>query len=134
MAADNRAHDERSHARAVADHCGTNHTEFEVTPDAWELLPKLVWEFGQPFGDPACIPAYYVAEHARRHVTVALTGDGGDEAFAGYKQHQGRYLGSLLKPAIPTATAIGPRNRRRCRPSPSPTCRSRCRTRHDVRR
>jgi len=103
MGTSDRAHDERSHARAVADHCGTNHTEFEVTPDAWELLPKLVWEFGQPFGDPACIPAYYVAEHARRHVTVALTGDGGDEAFAGYKQHQGRYLGSLLKPAIPTA-------------------------------
>jgi asparagine synthase (glutamine-hydrolysing) len=85
----------------VADHCGTAHTEFEVDADAWTLLPKLVWEFGQPLGDPACIPTYLVAERARRHVTVALTGDGGDESFAGYSQHQGRYLGSLLQRVVP---------------------------------
>ena len=79
------------------------HTEFEVTADAWALLPRLVWEFGQPFADPACIPTYYVAERARRYVTVALTGDGGDESFAGYSQHQGRYLGALLQRVVPTA-------------------------------
>ena len=96
------AHDERSHARRVAGYCGTNHTEFEVTPDAWSVLPRLVWEFGQPFADPACIPTYYVAERARQRVTVALTGDGGDEAFAGYSQHLGRHLGAQIKPGLPT--------------------------------
>ena len=86
------AHDERSYARRVAVHCGTEHTEFEVAADAWSLLPSLIWEFGQPLADPACIPTYYVAQRARQHVTVALTGDGGDESFAGYSHHLGRYL------------------------------------------
>jgi asparagine synthase (glutamine-hydrolysing) len=92
-----RRHDEREHARAVAAHCGTDHTEFEVQPDAWGLLPQMVWEFGQPFGDDACVPTYYVARCAREHVTVALTGDGGDESFAGYTQHQGRMLGAAVQ-------------------------------------
>jgi asparagine synthase (glutamine-hydrolysing) len=100
MGTPDRAHDEREFARSVATHCGTEHTEFEVTPDAWSLLPRLVWEFGQPFADPACVPTYYVAEQARRHVTVALTGDGGDEAFAGYSHHQGRHLGALVGRAV----------------------------------
>jgi asparagine synthase (glutamine-hydrolysing) len=95
------AHDERGHARRVAEHCGTAHTEFEVTADAWGLLPKLVWEFGQPFGDEACIPTYYVARSARQHVTVALTGDGGDESFAGYSQHRGRALGHAVAQVVP---------------------------------
>jgi asparagine synthase (glutamine-hydrolysing) len=60
-----------------------------------------VWEFGQPFGDEACIPTYYVAKCAREHVTVALTGDGGDESFAGYSQHRGRYLGAGLARVVP---------------------------------
>jgi asparagine synthase (glutamine-hydrolysing) len=94
-------HDERRYARSVAKHCGAAHTEFEVNADAWDLLPRLVWEFGQPFADAACIPTYYVAERARQDVTVALTGDGGDESFAGYSQHQGRYLGSLLQQVLP---------------------------------
>jgi asparagine synthase (glutamine-hydrolysing) len=97
------AHDERTHARRVAEHCATEHIEFEVTPDAWALLPRLVWEFGQPIADPACISTYYVAERARRYVTVALTGDGGDESFAGYSQHQGRYLGGFLQRIVPAA-------------------------------
>jgi len=96
-------HDERRYARVVAEYCGAAHTEFEVNADAWDLLPRLVWEFGQPFADAACIPTYYVAEHARRFVTVALTGDGGDESFAGYSQHQGRYLGSMLQRVLPAA-------------------------------
>jgi len=95
------AHDERSYARRVAEHCHTAHTEFEVTADAWGLLPKLVWEFGQPFGDEACIPTYYVARSARQHVTVALTGDGGDESFAGYSQHLGRALGAAVGRVVP---------------------------------
>jgi len=103
MGTSDEAHDERRHARLVADHCGTDHTEFEVTADAWGLLPRLVWEFGQPFADPACIPTYYVAERARQHVTVALTGDGGDESFAGYSHHQGQYLGRFLRQVLPAA-------------------------------
>jgi asparagine synthase (glutamine-hydrolysing) len=101
MGTSHEAHDERSYAKIVADHCRTRHTEFEVTPDAWELLPRLVWEFGQPFADPACIPTYYVAARARQDVTVALTGDGGDESFAGYSHHQGRYLGALFGRMLP---------------------------------
>jgi asparagine synthase (glutamine-hydrolysing) len=101
MGTSDEAHDERHYARRVAEHCGTQHVEFEVTENAWALLPRLVWEFGQPLADPACIPTYYVAERARRYVTVALTGDGGDESFAGYSQHQGRYLGALLQHAVP---------------------------------
>ncbi len=95
------AHDERTYARRVAEHCRTAHTEFEVTADAWNLLPRLVWEFGQPFGDEACIPTYYVAKSARQYVTVALTGDGGDESFAGYSQHLGRYLGAAVGRVVP---------------------------------
>jgi asparagine synthase (glutamine-hydrolysing) len=103
MGTSDEAHDERHFARRVAAHCHTAHTEFEVTADAWRLLPRLVWEFGQPFADAACLPTYYVAERARRYVTVALTGDGGDESFAGYSQHQGRYLGAFLRRGVPTA-------------------------------
>jgi asparagine synthase (glutamine-hydrolysing) len=95
------AHDERPYAKRVAQHCGTDHVEFEVNSDAWSLLPRLVWEFGQPFADPACIPTYYVAERARQYVTVALTGDGGDESFAGYSQHQGHYLGTIVGRLLP---------------------------------
>jgi asparagine synthase (glutamine-hydrolysing) len=95
------AHDERHYAKRVATHCGTHHTEFEVNANAWALIPRLVWEFGQPFGDAACIPTYYVAQQARRFVTVALSGDGGDESFGGYSQHQGRYLGGLIRRFVP---------------------------------
>jgi asparagine synthase (glutamine-hydrolysing) len=79
--------DESRHAQAVADHLGTDHhTEF-VTPDAAAMLPELVEVYDEPFGDPSAIPTYYVAKLTRRHVTVALSGDGGDELFAGYKRY-----------------------------------------------
>jgi len=103
MGTSDEAHDERDYARRVAAHCHTEHTEFEVNANAWALLPRLVWEFGQPLADPACVPTYLVAERARRYVTVALTGDGGDESFAGYSQHQGRHLGGLLQHVVPSA-------------------------------
>jgi asparagine synthase (glutamine-hydrolysing) len=75
---------ELEHARAVAKHLGTEHHEFVVRPRALELLPRLVWHLDEPFADASMIPAWSVAETARRHVTVALSGDGGDEAFGGY--------------------------------------------------
>jgi asparagine synthase (glutamine-hydrolysing) len=72
------------HARAVAHHLGTEHHELVVRPRALELLPRLVWGLDEPFADASMMPSFQVAEMARSHVTVALSGDGGDEAFAGY--------------------------------------------------
>lgn len=71
-------------ARAVAERFGTDHQELIVKPDIAELIPKLVGHFDEPFGDSSAIPTYYLAEMTRRSVTVALSGDGGDELFAGY--------------------------------------------------
>jgi asparagine synthase (glutamine-hydrolysing) len=78
---------ELEHARRVARHLGTDHHELVVRPRALELLPRLVWQMDEPFADASMIPTWYVAEMARRHVTVALSGDGGDEAFAGYSTY-----------------------------------------------
>ncbi len=71
-------------ARTVAERFGTDHTELVVEPDAIGLLPKLVHHYGEPYADSSAIPSFYLAEMTRRHVTVALNGDGGDESFAGY--------------------------------------------------
>ncbi|MFL5892913.1 MAG: asparagine synthase (glutamine-hydrolyzing), partial [Solirubrobacterales bacterium] len=79
--------DETEHAREIAGLFGTDHEEFRVQPEALAILPRLVWHYGEPFGDQAAIPTLYLAELTRRHVTVALTGDGGDENFAGYLHH-----------------------------------------------
>lgn len=75
---------ELEHARTVARHVGADHHEFVVNPDALSLLPRLVWQMDEPFADASMIPTSVVSEIARRHVTVALSGDGGDETFGGY--------------------------------------------------
>lgn len=74
-------------ARQVADKYNTNHHELIVEPESVELLPKLVGSFDEPFADSSAIPTYYVSKFAREHVTVALSGDGGDEIFAGYNSY-----------------------------------------------
>ena len=79
--------DEAPHARAVAERYGTEHTELAVGPPDPGLLPRLAWHFGEPFADPAALPTYQLSELTRRHVTVALNGDGGDESFAGYRRY-----------------------------------------------
>jgi asparagine synthase (glutamine-hydrolysing) len=79
--------DETPYAAEVAELFGTEHEQFTVEPDAMEVLPKLVWHYGEPFADASAIPTYYLSEMTRRHVTVALTGDGGDESFAGYSRY-----------------------------------------------
>jgi asparagine synthase (glutamine-hydrolysing) len=78
---------ELHHARRVAEHVGADHHEFIVRPDALEVLPLLVEHYGEPYADSSAIPTYYVARETRKHVTVALNGDGGDESFAGYERY-----------------------------------------------
>lgn len=81
------SHDETVYARAVAKRFQTDHHEDTVTPDAISALPEVVHDFDEPFGDPSAIPTWYVCKMARRKVTVCLSGDGGDELFAGYRRY-----------------------------------------------
>src|SRR2546428_12518906 len=77
-------YDELDEARQTAAHFGADHHELVVTPDAVGVAEALAVHYDEPFADASAIPTYYVAQLARRHVTVCLTGDGGDELFAGY--------------------------------------------------
>ncbi|WP_237722808.1 asparagine synthase (glutamine-hydrolyzing), partial [Singulisphaera acidiphila] len=81
---DDPAFDETRFAELAARHLGTEHHAFVVTPRAWELLPALAAQFDEPFADSSAVPTWCVAQETRREVTVALTGDAGDELFAGY--------------------------------------------------
>jgi asparagine synthase (glutamine-hydrolysing) len=79
--------DELEHARTVADHFRTDHHEFVVRPNALGILDRLIDHFDEPFADSSAIPTWYVSEIARQHVTVVLSGDGGDELFGGYDRY-----------------------------------------------
>ena len=95
---------ELRYAKEVAQRYGCDHTEFIVKPHMTEVLPKLAWHYGEPYADASALPSYYVARETRKHVTVALNGDGGDENFAGYLRYMAmkaaRVLDAMPKPAL----------------------------------
>ena len=84
------------YAREVAELYSTEHQEFHVEPQAMEILPRLVWHYGEPFADQSAIPTFYLSELTRRSVTVALNGDGGDENFAGYTRYVSNSIADRL--------------------------------------
>ena len=79
-------YDESDYARQVAQHLGTLHHEFMVAPDAVQLIEELIDHYDEPFLDSSALPTYLLSKMTREHVTVALSGDGGDEVFAGYER------------------------------------------------
>lgn len=101
---DDPAFDETVHAETVAKSLGTTHQTFRIEPRAWEALPHLADVYDEPFADSSALPTWYVARETRSAVTVALTGDAGDELFAGYDRYRALALSTALD-ALP----IGPR-------------------------
>ena len=107
--------DELRYARIAARHFGADHHEFVVTPDVCRLVEEIVWHHDEPFADVSSVPTYVVSKMAREHVTVALSGDGGDEVFGGYEryvvdQRRRRYerIPALLRRALLRASRTLP--------------------------
>jgi len=97
------SYNELKYARLTAKKLGTDHHEFFVTPQICDVVDDLVWHFDEPFADPSAIPTFMVSKLAREHVTVALSGDGGDELFAGYTHYvvqENRRASSALPKAL----------------------------------
>ncbi len=113
-------YDETSYAETAAKFLGTEHQTFRVEPAAWETIPDLAWHFDEPFADSSALPTWYVARETRQAVTVALTGDAGDELFGGYDRYRALVLTELIGrlPAGPrrvlggTMTRVLPRSTR----------------------
>lgn len=91
---------ELKYAKKVAEFVGAEYNEFIVKPNAVEILPTLVKHYGEPYADSSAIPTYYVSRETRKHVTVALNGDGGDESFAGYERYAAMRLAERYR-ALP---------------------------------
>jgi asparagine synthase (glutamine-hydrolysing) len=107
---DDPAFDESHYAELAARHLGTEHHAFVVEPKAWETLPALAEQFDEPFADSSTLPTWHVSRETRRHVTVALTGDAGDELFAGYDRYRAMALTGMLDrlPPAPRVWLGGP--------------------------
>ena len=101
--------DETRYARQVAAWVRTEHNEFKVTPDAVSVLDQLVWHYDEPFGDSSAIPTWYLSQWTRQQVKVALSGDGGDELFAGYDRYRALWLSQWFNRLIPAAPILGSR-------------------------
>jgi asparagine synthase (glutamine-hydrolysing) len=107
-------YDESAFARKVSEQFNTDHHEQIVRPDALDVLNKLVWHYDEPFADSSAIPTYYVSQVARRYVTVALGGDGGDENFAGYRRYYFDHMENQMRGFIPApirSAVFGPLGR-----------------------
>jgi asparagine synthase (glutamine-hydrolysing) len=94
---DDPAFDETEFARMASNHLHTDHHEFRIEPKAWETIPKLAEQFDEPFADSSALPTWYVSRETRAHVTVALTGDAGDELFGGYDRYRGVALAAAME-------------------------------------
>jgi asparagine synthase (glutamine-hydrolysing) len=122
---DQASHDESTFARTAGEYLGTEHHELHLSPDPTVLIPAIVRHFDEPFGDSSAIPTWCLSEMAGRHITVALAGEGGDEAFAGYdryrkhriaraiwllprrvRQASGTILGRLLPSSLPSDSPL----------------------------
>ncbi len=111
------AYDETRYAELAARYLGTEHQTFIVEPKAWETLPALAWQFDEPFADSSALPTWYVSRETRRAVTVALTGDAGDELFGGYDRYRALALTELFH-ACPRRPAARARRDHDPRPAP----------------
>ena len=100
---DEKEFNELPYARSVASHFKTEHHEELVRPDALAVVEKLAWHYDEPFADSSAVPTYYVSKVAREHVTVALSGDGGDENFAGYRRYYFDQRENWLRSWLPSA-------------------------------
>jgi asparagine synthase (glutamine-hydrolysing) len=98
-------YNELAQARRVAEWFGTEHQEFLVEPRAAEVLPLLVRHYGEPYADSSALPTYYLAQHTRQHVTVALSGDGGDEVLAGYDRYRAAIVAARVRRSVPLPRA-----------------------------
>jgi len=96
-----RAFDESAYAQKIADRYATNHEMRVVDPDSFELVDRLAEIYDEPFADSSAMPTYRVCALAREHVTVALSGDGGDEAFAGYRRYLWHHREGRVRAALP---------------------------------
>jgi asparagine synthase (glutamine-hydrolysing) len=96
-------YNESEDARAFAASLEARHFEQIVEPHALDLLPTLAWHYDEPFADSSAVPTYYVSKVAREHVTVALSGDGGDENFAGYRRYRLTMMEDELRRRVPAA-------------------------------
>ena len=101
------SYDEAADARRFAESLGANHYERTVEPRAIDLIEKLAWHYDEPFADSSAVPTYYVSQEARRHVTVALSGDGGDENFAGYRRYKLTMNEDRLRSYVPAGLRKG---------------------------
>jgi len=95
------AYNEADHARRVAELYHTDHHEFNVTPEAIPVIEELAWHYDEPFADSSAVPTYYVSKTARQNVTVSLSGDGGDENFAGYRRYYMDARENLVRNLVP---------------------------------
>ncbi|MCC3751733.1 MAG: amidotransferase 1, exosortase A system-associated [Halorhodospira halophila] len=100
-------YNEADHARSVATHLGLNHHLYELSPERFDLLDELALLFDEPFADPSALPTYEVSRVARQHVTVALSGDGGDEVLAGYRRYRGYAREAQIRDRLPGSLRRG---------------------------